>query len=275
VSVWAEGLQCLVEAAAEERRHAVRFAAHYPERSSRVRALFRIVLAIPAYVVTALFLSLAQLLAFAAWLIIVFSGTYDYTLWRFSVGCLRRLAIFGCYLSLLRDEYPPFGEGRYPLTFDVAYARRRSRLSAFFRLLLVIPQLVVLYVLQLPLMAAVAIAWFAILIRGRYPRGLWLLVEGLNRWYVRVYAYLMLLTDEFPPYSLDLPGSATAPDETAVAPAFELELPVAEPAEAEPDFALPVAPPPVVEDAHSPGFFAFPPRPAAGEADAPDQVDPG
>lgn len=271
---WADGLPRVAVAPAEVRgRHAVGFAAIYPERSSRLRTLFRAVLVVPAWIVAALFIWIAQMLASVAWLVIVFSGQYDQTLWRFSLGCLRRMAILSCYLSLLRDEYPPFGEGRYPLTFEIGYAYRRSRLSAFFRLLLVVPQLVVLSFLALPWTAAVAIAWFAILVTGRYPRGIWLLVEGFNRWNMRVQAYMLLLTDEFPPYSLDVADSATPPDDTASAPPVLVESvpPIAGP---ELGFVPPYVPPlaAAADNVAGPGFFAWPPRPSAeAEADEPDR----
>ncbi len=279
---------------ADRHGYAVHVAASFPERSSRLRVFFRLLLAVPAYLVTALFVWIAQMLAFVGWLVSVFSGEYDQTLWRFSVGCLRRMANLSCYLSLLRDEYPPFGDGRYPLRFEVAYQRRRSRLSAFFRWLLVSPQLLVLCFLSLPWTAAVAIAWFSILITGRYPRGLWLLVEGFNRWNLRVQAYSLLLTDEFPPYSLGLADSATPPDETAVAAALdtseptftfaapEFEFPAAAawpqpttppPAPVDAEAPLSYVPPHPAADALTPGFFAFPPRPAAGEAEGPDRPD--
>ena len=49
----------------------------------------------------------------------------------------------------------------------------------------------------------VIIAWFAILFTGRYPRGLFDYVVGVNRWTLRVQAYaFLLITDQYPPFSL-------------------------------------------------------------------------
>ena len=58
-------------------------------------------------------------------------------------------------------------------------------------------------VLGLGAVLAVLIAWFAILVTGRYPRGLFDYVLGVGRWALRVQAYAFhLLTDTYPPFSL-------------------------------------------------------------------------
>jgi hypothetical protein len=47
------------------------------------------------------------------------------------------------------------------------------------------------------------IAFFAVLFTGRWPDGLRSFLLGVMRWALRVEAYLLLLTDEYPPFSLD------------------------------------------------------------------------
>jgi hypothetical protein len=89
----------------------------------------------------------------------------------------------------------------YPVTFEVDYSEQRNRLTAFFRLLLVIPVAIVLYVFGIVASFAIVFAWFAIVITGRYPKGLYDFVADFNRFVARVTAYALLLTDAYPPFS--------------------------------------------------------------------------
>jgi hypothetical protein len=88
----------------------------------------------------------------------------------------------------------------YPVTFEADYVERRSRLTAFFRLILAIPLAIVLYVFGIIASIAILIAWFAIVISGRYPKGLYDFVAGFNRFLARVTAYAALLSDPYPPF---------------------------------------------------------------------------
>jgi hypothetical protein len=48
------------------------------------------------------------------------------------------------------------------------------------------------------------IAWFTILFTGRYPKGIFEFTVGILRWAFRVSAYaLLLVTDKYPPFSLE------------------------------------------------------------------------
>jgi len=90
----------------------------------------------------------------------------------------------------------------YPVTFEVEYPASQGRLGVFFRFILVIPHIIILYLLWIVLFATTIIAWFGILITGNYPEGLWRFAVGVLRWGARVGAYYSLLTDRYPPFSL-------------------------------------------------------------------------
>jgi hypothetical protein len=89
----------------------------------------------------------------------------------------------------------------YPVTFEADYAERRDRLTTFFRLILAIPLAVVAYVYGIIAAIAIVIAWFAIVVTGRYPQALYDFVAGFLRFVTRTVAYSALLCDRYPPFS--------------------------------------------------------------------------
>jgi hypothetical protein len=88
----------------------------------------------------------------------------------------------------------------YPVTFEADYVEQRSRLTVFFRLILAIPLMIWLYFYAIVAGFAVLIAWFAIVITGRYPRGLYDFVAGYTRFITRATAYSALLCDAYPSF---------------------------------------------------------------------------
>jgi len=92
---------------------------------------------------------------------------------------------------------------QYPITVGVEPAEGLSRLTTFFRGLLVIPHAICLSVIGIVAGLLVFIAWWAILFTGRYPSWAFSFVGGYLRWSTRVGGYSYLLTDKYPPFSLD------------------------------------------------------------------------
>jgi len=99
----------------------------------------------------------------------------------------------------------------------VAFAgpSRQARLTVAVRIFMVIPQLIVLGLLGLAAYVVTIIGWFAALVTGRLPAFAADFLTGYLRWLTRVYAYTFLLTDVYPPFSLE---DADYPVRVAVAP---------------------------------------------------------
>jgi hypothetical protein len=179
------------------------FEVEYAEKLSRFLIFVKWILAIPQFLVVYALGSVISVITFIAWFAILFTGKYPLGLFNLVVGFTRWSANVTAYVSLFRDEYPPFAmdAGRFPLTYDVEYPQRLSRWLIFFKILLVIPNQFVLLFLSIASWFVSFIAWWAILFTGRYPRGLFDFNVGVLRWGYRASAYANLMRDEYPPYS--------------------------------------------------------------------------
>jgi len=90
----------------------------------------------------------------------------------------------------------------YPVAYEADYLRERNRLTALFRLIVVIPWLIVAIVYYVAQTVVVVVAWFAILILGRFPEGMYGFVGGVLRYVERVSGFANLQTDEWPPFGI-------------------------------------------------------------------------
>jgi hypothetical protein len=198
---------------------------------SRWLWLVKWLLAIPHFVVLAFLWIAFFVLTFVALVAIVFTGRYPRSLFEFNVGVLRwtwRVGFY-TYAALGTDRYPPFTLGSaadYPARLEVAYPERLSRGLALVKWwLLAIPQYVIV-AFFLGSGAGARFSWaasglglidvlvvfagVALLFTGRYPRGMFDLAVGLDRWALRVAAYAGLMTDRYPPFRLDMGGHEPA-----------------------------------------------------------------
>jgi hypothetical protein len=147
--------------------------------------------------------AVAVFLAIVSWFTIVFAGTHILGIRQFILFYLRWRVRALAYLMLLEDAYPPFGDGPYPAFFEVMDPLRpRDRLSVALRIFLAIPHFVVLIFVLVAWCLTTIAAWFLILFTGAYPQGLYEFGVGSLRWLLRVQAYILLLVDDYPPFSL-------------------------------------------------------------------------
>ena len=88
----------------------------------------------------------------------------------------------------------------YPIAYEQHPPVERSRLTVFFRFLMVIPHLVWALFYGLAFYVVEVIAWFAILFTGKWPQALYEFSAGYLRFITRVYTYSLLIVDEYPPF---------------------------------------------------------------------------
>ena len=143
-------------------------------------------------------------IAVATALMLLFRQRYPRWWFDFQLALARFSTRVAAYALLLRDEYPST-EDEQAVHLDIDYpdVKLLSNWMPLVKWILAIPHYIVLFFLLLGMIAAVVIAWFAILLTGRYPRTLFDYVVGVLRWVLRVQAYaFVLVTDRYPPFSL-------------------------------------------------------------------------
>jgi hypothetical protein len=145
-------------------------------------------------------------LALVTALLLVFRARYPRWWFDFARELTRFGARLGASFALVTDRYPSTVDEQ-PVHLELAYPdveRDLNRWLPLVKWLLALPHYLALAVLWPAALVAVVVAWFAILLTGRYPRTLFDFVVGVGRWSLRVSAYAFLLvTDRYPPFSLD------------------------------------------------------------------------
>jgi len=177
--------------------------------------LIKWLLAIPHYIILVFLWIAFIVVSIIAFFAILFTTKYPKSLFNFNVGVLRwswRVGFYS-YQALGTDKYPPFTleSVDYPADLEVPYPEKLSRGLVLIKWwLLAIPHYIVIGFFQggfgyryggLVIVLAI-FAGFALLFTGKYPKDIFDLVVGMNRWTYRVSAYAGLMRDEYPPFRL-------------------------------------------------------------------------
>lgn len=176
--------------------------AEYPGRQSRPAALLRPVLALPHLLALSVVGLPAAVLMPLSWPIAAVIGRNPLWLRRFGVWYLHRLTRVHGYVICLRDEFPPFRDRPYPIAVDLSPPERNNRWTALIRPVLALPASAGLLAVGVATAWTLMMAWFGIVLGGQQPEGLWRFHRGLLTWQTRLLAYLLLLTDVSPPFSV-------------------------------------------------------------------------
>jgi Domain of unknown function (DUF4389) len=196
----------------------VTFEADYVEQRSRLTTFFRLILVIPQIIVMAFYGFAAIVVVIIAWFALLFTGRWPQGMYDFVAGFFRYSTAVNGYCYLLTDVYPPFGPDvdGYPVRLNIAPPKEKyNRLKVLFRIILAIPPYIISYAMSIVAQIGAFLAWFAIVALGRQPKGLQdMIVLGLS-YQQRAYAYMALITEDWPPFTDD----ATRQVEPA-APAF-------------------------------------------------------
>ncbi len=213
-------------------QYAARLQIDYPEKLDRLTTVFRLIWIIPISVIYGLIAGAGEQVHYTSYLnqagevvrtsrdttggiiggiflatllMILFQQRYPRWWFDFSRELLRFGYRIGAYLTLLTDQYPSTVDEQ-AVHLEIDYPDAKNGLNRWMPLVkwfLAIPHYIVLAFLVAGGVFAVIIAWFAILISGQYPKGLFDYVVGVARWGVRVNAYaILLVTDQYPPFSL-------------------------------------------------------------------------
>jgi hypothetical protein len=268
----------------------VTFQADYVEKRSRLTTFFRLLLVIPHAIVLTFYAIAAVVVVIIAWFALVFTGRWPRGMYDFVAGFFRYATAVNGYWYLLTDQYPPFGPDvdSYPVRLNVAPPQDEySRLKVLFRIILAIPPYVIAYAMSIVMQVGAFLAWFAIVVLGRQPKGLQdMIVLGMS-YQQRAYAYMALLAEDWPPFTDEparqveeppsfgaLPstppaagGATEAPAPSAASPAPPPEAPPGTPAGPTPPSAPETPPTPPHGDPLGDEASSTPPPPERADED--------
>lgn len=193
----------------------VAYEADYLKERNRWTTFFRLIVAIPWLIVASIYQIAAMVVVLIAWFALLFIGRYPEGMYNFVGGVLRFSMRVNGFMYLQTDAWPSFSisdDAAYPIRVNFAPpAAKQSRLKAFFRIILIIPLLMLSYLISYMLMFISAISWVTIVFRGYQPAAIHNALAYALSWTTRFSAYGALMRDEYPPVGDEIPVDVDPP----------------------------------------------------------------
>jgi hypothetical protein len=177
---------------------------------ARWRPLVQWLLAIPHLVVANALSTLRGLLTLVSLVTVLFTERIPRPLFDAIAMTYRYEWRAYSYALALHADYPPFeftpaadddGHERHT-SLTITYPEHLNRWKPLYKWFLAIPHFLVLVVLVLGSVVTVVWGTVAAVVTGEYPQRARQFLVGTYRYCLRVEAYVGLLTDEYPPFSL-------------------------------------------------------------------------
>lgn len=191
------------------------FSMPWQERHNRLTTFFRLITAIPPLLWAAIW-SIALIVTVPiAWFVLLFTGRYPEGLYEFHASFARYVTHVYGYLLLGTDQWPGFSGDPsvdHPVRLGIgAPLPVYSRVKVGFRLFLMIPVYLIAYAMNIVAEIAAIIAWFAIVFTGKLPQGVYQMLRLGISYQQRAIPYFMLLTEDWPSFTVEEDRAALEP----------------------------------------------------------------
>jgi hypothetical protein len=170
-----------------------------PQR--RVTIAFRMILAIPHWVFASVLSAVAFVVVFFAWFAVLFTARMPQGMGDFLTRILQYQArVYAYGQHLLTDAYPPFdiGPAEYPVLLEIEVPERFNRAAVLFRFFLQLPALLVTQLISTGVTIILFFVWLVTLVAGQMPTSAYLGLAAILRYQLRTWAYMGMLTTDYP-----------------------------------------------------------------------------
>ena len=201
--------QPMPAAPASDVSYPIRVDLEAPREIARWRPIAHLFMGIPHFIINQALQALLGAVTFVAFFAILFTKKYPEGLFRFAVMADRYNWRVTSYALFMREAYPPFefemdleDPGTDPARYSAEYPTELNRWLPLVKLFLAIPHFLVFAALAVAGFFVLFASFFAVLFTGRYPEGMRNFLVGTSRYFSRLAAYVALMTDRYPPFSL-------------------------------------------------------------------------